>query len=126
MNVKKEIYNIVCDLDLEILKEIELMNNYSITTTECIIMYDPEEELINIAFHIAVEPGRAAAIATKLSHIGNVIVQDSYILDSQGNVLTGLKAIDELYTSITRKVLNIFVEEQKELHRFLFMTHGEG
>lgn len=126
MNVKKEIYDAVCDLDLEILKEIELMENYSITTTECIIIYDPEEELINVAFHIAVEPGRAASIATKLSHIGNVVVQDSYILDSHGNVLTGLKATDELYMNITRKVLNIFVEEQKELHRFLFTTYGEG
>jgi len=123
MDLYKDVELIISELGLEVLTKQVTDEVISISTSECIILV--EEDEIQIAFSIAVEPARAATIATKFSELADVVIQDSYVLGEHG-IYTGEDAKKVFYTQIADKVIKVFIEEQKELHRFLFSKSALG
>ena len=105
--------------DIEIYDHKVLEGVHSLITHDMLLLYFPDEKVLEVSFHVITKPDEAALYTLLLKEIRGIkklYITDVFAYTSEGKYLEGEKAERELKSVIKDKIIQDFVRKQTELN----------
>ncbi len=111
---------------IEIIHKYDTDLNSGIITDNMNIMFNEDNNLVIISFHVVTPIKEVANMILILKEIDNIniVISDVFIYVN-GKFLLGDEAINHIEEKMTKHILHAFIEEQKKQHMLAFSSMGE-